>query len=309
MDKTPQQEELWRRIKDSSILALPQSAAMVLQLSKDENNGPPEYAVPISADPGLTAQILKFANSSFFGFRYKITTIQMALSLICVRTVKNFVLWNALFALMPNPKVGLFQLKRFFQDALRRGIFCKLYAAQFEQLDPEELFVAGLFQDIAVPVLVQNWSKEYDRLLRETNDNGARLSDLEQECFGWTHADAGAMLVTEWGLGDSYARFARNHLTCDFDAVDTPDRLADAIVYLSSMLPSSGDEQWSDADSFFAHLHKINRTLLKPGAAMEPGELFAAVDEQYGDMLKITQTPPPTRTLVDFQKLYFQTFE
>ncbi|MGL6196656.1 MAG: HDOD domain-containing protein, partial [Thermoguttaceae bacterium] len=110
--KVIQNEETYRafleRIKGMCIHAFPQSASRVLELSKDSNNGPPEYAVPISADIGLTTQVLKFVNSSFFGFRYKITTVQMALSLVCVRTIRNFVLWNAVFTTLPNPKCGPF---------------------------------------------------------------------------------------------------------------------------------------------------------------------------------------------------------
>ncbi|MDR0391204.1 MAG: HDOD domain-containing protein, partial [Planctomycetaceae bacterium] len=143
---------LAQELHSCKLLALPQSAARVLELAKNPENGPPELAVPISADPGLMAQILRFANSSFFGFQHKITAVQMALSLICIRTIKNFVLWNAVFAMLPNPKVGPFVLRLVLQDALRRGVFCKVFASYFQGIDPEEIFVVGLFQDIAVPI-------------------------------------------------------------------------------------------------------------------------------------------------------------
>jgi len=36
-----------------------------LQLSKDPDCGPAEFAVPIETDPGLTSQVLRFVNSSY----------------------------------------------------------------------------------------------------------------------------------------------------------------------------------------------------------------------------------------------------
>ncbi|MEZ6092185.1 MAG: HDOD domain-containing protein [Pirellulaceae bacterium] len=40
----------------------------LLQLSQNPDNGPLQYAAPIEADPGLLGQVLKFVNSSYFGF-------------------------------------------------------------------------------------------------------------------------------------------------------------------------------------------------------------------------------------------------
>ena len=53
----------------SQLPALPQSAIHLLRLSQDPANGPAEFAVPIEADAGLAAQLLRFVNSSYFGFR------------------------------------------------------------------------------------------------------------------------------------------------------------------------------------------------------------------------------------------------
>ena len=48
--------------------ALPQSAVQLLQISQDPESGPTELAIPIESDPGLAMQVLRFANSSYFGF-------------------------------------------------------------------------------------------------------------------------------------------------------------------------------------------------------------------------------------------------
>lgn len=309
MSTDSSREEMIRRIKGSSLLALPQSAAKILELGKDPENGPPEYAVPISADPGLTAQILRFANSSFFGFRNKITTVQMALSLISTRTIKNFVIWNAVFSLLPDPRIGPFRLKVVFQDAIRRAVFCKTLGGHTVLADPEEVFVAGLFQDIAVPVLAQNWPEEYENLLYELERRGGHLSRLERERFGWSHADVGAIMVKEWGFGDDFARTVSIHTSYDFDRIRSEEDLFDAIVCLSSLLPDSIRGQWNDADRFFSSLNRIlQKQFLRNEKRPDISELLTEVDVQYGDMLQITGLTPPSSTLLDFYKVYQNSF-
>ena len=127
--------------------ALPQSAIRLLELSQDANNGPAEFAAPIESDPGLCSQVLKFVNSSYFGFSREISNVKLAITLVGVRTIKNFALWSAVFSLMPNPKCGPFDLKRLWQDSLRRGLFARTFGKLLGMKDAEDLFAAALLQD------------------------------------------------------------------------------------------------------------------------------------------------------------------
>ncbi|MGC3971749.1 MAG: HDOD domain-containing protein [Pirellulales bacterium] len=109
--------------------ALPQSAIAVMEVSKNPQNGPAEYGAAIEADPGLTAQVLKFVNSSYFGFGREVRSVKHAVGLVGGRTIKNFVLWTAVFSVMPNPKSGPFDLKCLRQDSLRRGLLARASAS------------------------------------------------------------------------------------------------------------------------------------------------------------------------------------
>ena len=85
--------------------ALPHSAIHLLELTKNEDNGPAEYALPIEADPRLAGQILKFINSTYFGFANEVTSIQLGINLGGIRSIKNFALWTAVFSLIPSMQV------------------------------------------------------------------------------------------------------------------------------------------------------------------------------------------------------------
>ena len=294
-----------RQIKGVCLLALPQSAAKILELSRDDKNGPREYAAVISTDLGLTTQILRFVNSSFFGFRNRITTIQNALSLVYGRTIKNFVIWNAVFAMLPNPRCGPFELKKICQDAIRRGIFARLFGSHIPDQDPEELFLCALFQDTALPILAQAWPTEYEKILVLRQQKKRRLSELEDEVFGWNHAVVGAFLVDEWGFTEDFEDAIINHIepvgnidiqTCDAKTV------RNAIVAMSGLLPSVIDDSWDEADEFFSMFSR----LASPGMP-RPHELFEQVEHQLPELAAISQLGPVTNSLLHFHKQWLET--
>ena len=140
--------QLEKLLAGAQLPALPQSAIRLLELSQDPDNGPAEFAVPIESDPGLTGQVLRFVNSSYFGFANEISSIKLAISMVGIRTIKNFALWSAVFSLMPNPKCGPFDLKSLWQDSLRRAIFARVFGKLLGLANAEDLFAASAARDL-----------------------------------------------------------------------------------------------------------------------------------------------------------------
>ena len=87
--------DLRRILARAQLSGLPQSAVRLLELSQDPSKGPADFAAPIESDPGLAGQVLRFVNSSYFGFAREISSVKLALTLVGVRTIKNFALWSA----------------------------------------------------------------------------------------------------------------------------------------------------------------------------------------------------------------------
>ena len=70
--------DLKKILAGAQLPALPQSAVRLLELSQDPSNGPEDLAVPIESDPGLAGQVLRFVNSSYFGFSREISSVKLA---------------------------------------------------------------------------------------------------------------------------------------------------------------------------------------------------------------------------------------
>lgn len=277
--------------------ALPQSAIRLLELAQDPENGPAEFAVPIEADPGLTGQVLRFVNSSYFGFSREISSIKLAITLVGIRTIKNFALWSAVFSLMPNPKSGPFDLKALWQDSLRRGLFARAMGKILGIQDPEDLFAASLLQDMAIPLLAKELNEKYKGLIEGRSLGDKRLSELERETFGWTHAEAGGVIARGWSLPEQFAALIESHTELDQMIADGKPDAGQLAVAMSSMLPASCDETWADLGQLELVYNKVR------GNGPELSELLAQIDQEFEEFAPVLKLATPAVTLA---RLYAQ---
>ena len=286
--------KLTKLLSTAQLPALPHSAVRLLQLSQDQKNGPIEFALPIESDPGLTSQVLRFVNSSYFSFRQEILSIKTAISLIGIRTIQNFMLWSAVFSLMPNPKCGPFNLKSLWQDSLRRGIFARDLAKLLKLAEAEDLFAIALLQDMAIPLLAKELPAEYQTLITAREGGLHRLSDLERERLEWTHGEAGAMLARLWSLPEIFATMIEHH--------SDPEKVADSqplagqyVIGLSSMLPSTCDPTWQDREAFLKAYERIHEATDTP-----VDELFETVDQEFGEFAPVMRIAQPGKSLAAY---------
>ncbi|HID78556.1 MAG TPA: HDOD domain-containing protein [Planctomycetaceae bacterium] len=284
--------DLDKILSQAQLPALPQSAIRLLELSQDPKNGPPEFALAIETDPGLAGQVLRFVNSSYFGFAKEISSVRLAITLVGIRTIKNFVLWSAVFSLMPNPKCGPFELKNLWQDSLRRALFARSVGRLLGMSDADELFSAGLLQDMAVPVLAKEAPEAYAKLLEARQRGPVRLSELEQHLFGWTHARAGCILARHWNLPDSIADLIDNHLEIDRLVEDPTAAPCEMAVASSALLPSTRDRRWNECP----RLEKCYQQATG-GQAPALGELLAQIDAEFAEFAPLLKVSTAVKTL------------
>ncbi len=275
--------------------ALPHSAIELLQLSQQSDSGPAEFAKPIEADPGLMGQVLRFVNSSYFGFSREIMSVQQALTLVGTRAITNFALWNAVFSVIPNPKFGPFDLKSLWQDSLRRAVFARSVGKSLKLEHSEDLFAGALLQDMAIPLLLRELPDQYEELVQRRVDEGRRLSGLEHEMFGWDHADAAAMLAKRWNLPETFVELIGHHTRLTDLLQGGEANRGNACVALASLLPSCADEDWDEQDEFVD-----GYVALTNGDEEALLALFDSVDESTAEFAPLLKLPTPKRTLGDY---------
>jgi HD-like signal output (HDOD) protein len=295
MTSTAGQIRLEDVLASAQLPALPQTAIRLLELSQDSNNGPGEFAKPIEADAGLMGQVLRFVNSSYFGFAREIASVRQALQLVGIRTIKNFALWSAVFSLIPNPKFGPFDLRSLWQDSLRRAVFARMLGKLLKLPNAEDLFAAALLQDMAIPLLLKQLPEQYASLVERRGTERVRLSYLEREVFGWDHAQAAAALCRNWKLPEEFAVIIERHPNFAELIECNPRQLDAACVALASLLPACKDEDWEERESFLDGLARI-----LPEAGVSAEALLRDADKSFEEFAPLMNLAVPERTLVDW---------
>ncbi len=265
-----------------------------MELSRDPENGPIEFAGPIEADPGLAGQVLKFVNSSYFGFSNEISNVRMAITLVGIRTIKNFALWSAVFSLTPNPKCGPFELKSLWQDSLRRAVTCtgSRQAVRAERIEGIMAFSAALLQDMAIPLLAKQLPKEYEQILIARCDCKRRMSEIEREQFGWDHAEAAGRLARMWKMPEGFVYLLERHTQLGELSTGRPLDIAQFAVALSALLPSVSDTTWWDGESLEAAYDRA-----RAGKGPKLASLLEQVDQEFTEFAPMLKLATPTTPL------------
>ncbi|HEB99609.1 MAG TPA: HDOD domain-containing protein [Thiotrichales bacterium] len=197
-------------IKPSDLPAPPQEAIRIVHACSDPKIDSRQLGAIIANDPVLTAELLRIANSPFFGFRARVRSAAHAVTLLGHRALRNLALCVAMRdALRPQAIPGL-DLARYWEAALRRAV-CAGRLAEVSGLDADECFTGGLLQDfglLALLYLYQERVPEWGRLESATPDE--RL-EMERNLFGITHDRAGLIMAREWELPEELVQAIGHH--------------------------------------------------------------------------------------------------
>lgn len=194
-----------------------------------------EIARTISLDQTLTAQLLRLANSAFYGFPQQIRTVQQATVVLGRHSVRNMALSLAIVRLRSHMRAdGPLDPEDFWRHSIAVACCARLLAQQQESVEPDEAFVAGLLHDIGKIVLVEYDAATYEELLLIAGDGIAPLYELERKAFGIDHAAVGRALCNYWNIPDVLsATVAAHH---DGDGGKPPARRTVGIVNLADSL-------------------------------------------------------------------------
>ena len=181
----------------------PAIAIQILNTVQKDDAALIKLAEIISADPVLTAKMLKVANSGIFPCRSKITNIDRAMSMLGTNIIKNIALTFVLAADFSDNKYNGFDFDHFWRYSVTSAVAAETLAKAF-QYNNDDIFVTALLQDLGMLVIALTKGIEYEVLLEEAQLPGVTsLTDLEQEKYGYDHQQVSYALLLSWNLPDS----------------------------------------------------------------------------------------------------------
>jgi len=206
-------QELKNRLSSiKSLPTLPVVADNVIKLTQNPDSTAFEIAEAISQDQSLASKVLKTANSAYYGFPRKITTINYAIVVLGLNNIKNIVLSTSIMGQFPKKDQNLlFDQKDFWKHSLLCGIISKKISEHMGIKNSEEMFMCGLLHDFGKLILDTFFQKEFICALQLAEENQLTLMEAENRIFGFNHSGVGALLLRKWSLPPSLVKAVEFH--------------------------------------------------------------------------------------------------
>jgi diguanylate cyclase (GGDEF)-like protein len=273
---------LEQKVRDriESLSYLPTTVAVAMkfvELGKDPDADPSEYAKVIGSDSALSSKLLSLANSSWFGVRNKVTKPQTAVNLLGVGTIRTLAISYCLTGLHNELRLASDEARMFWSSSLCKAVAARQYALQFDRKIAEEAFTAGLFQDFAMPVLFSVAKEQMSAMLHDAQVTWQALLTKEREMFRLDHADMGRLVADKLDLPDMFVdAVAFHHNLSRLQETQTNKVLVEA-VHVASLFPHCLDA-WNPQDAerlrdFLAE-HAV-------GGAGGPTALLDTIQKEY----------------------------
>lgn len=166
-----------------------------------------EIAKVIEMDQGITSQILRVANSAFYGRRTG--SIPQAIMNIGLTNLKTIVLANSIFV---ESAKGMKTVNKLWKHTILSNKFTEaIYKECLNKTIPAIFSLAGLLHEIGKVIFYCQEGDEYEELIRMSEESDTKLTELEIEKFGVTHQDLGGYLLNWWDLPFAYVEAAMFH--------------------------------------------------------------------------------------------------
>lgn len=219
------------------LAAMPATSARLLALLEDPDAPVHDLVAVIEKDPGLTANVLKFCNSAYYGLRREVGSVREALIRLGNRNVVTLAFAASMGRLLQVP-VTAYRLPRgrLWRHTLAVGLLAaRLVPASADAKVRTRVFTAGVVHDLGKLLL--------DRPLREcvqqlpAGQESSVLCRAERDLLGFDHAEAGAALAESWNFPhDLVTVIARHH------TVAAPDLLTAIVAAADRLASQAGND-------------------------------------------------------------------
>jgi HD-like signal output (HDOD) protein len=125
--------------------------------------------------------------------------------------VESLVLAAAVQGVLPVEGKQGFDPERFWRSAARRAALGHSLSDLLHPAKNGLVFSAGLLQDLAIPLLAHRGPDDYGAVLEAWHAEGGSLAELEEQKFGWNHAQVAGWLCQGWEFPAELQQAIRLH--------------------------------------------------------------------------------------------------
>ncbi len=219
--------QLVKRI--SSLPPLPQTVTEIERAFADPGVDVKQIASIVEKDPMVVADLLRLLNSAFYGLRKEVTSVEQAVSLLGLRSVKDLVV-NLSVRNMLRANLSPYAIDSEFLAKISQfqSMLAQRWMRAINPAKVEKIRLMALLQEIGKIVISDELLREEeDATFRAELEAGWDIREIERNYVGATTAEVSAAMLRHW----------------EFDA-----QMADAIQWADLPNQADGDlkeEAWA----------------------------------------------------------------
>ncbi len=209
--------DLIDQIKQDTLVlpSLPEVCLRVRDVAEDVEATIPQLAALISQDTGLSARIIKVANSPLVRVSSEVTDLTTAISRLGMNFTSNLAMGLAMEQMFQATSDAVDKrMRKIWSQSSEIASICHVLATHYTQLHPDQAMLAGLIHKIgALPVLT--YAQDHNTLLND----GLALDKLIDKL----HPVIGNHIVKAWkfptaiqNVPSQYLKFEREVKTVDY---------------------------------------------------------------------------------------------
>jgi putative nucleotidyltransferase with HDIG domain len=186
--------------------AQPSVAMRTVWVADQPQSSSKDLAAALTADPSLTARVLRLANSAYYGLSRRIADVAFAVTVVGFPTVRAMAAVHA---------SGLFEPGEhtvpdgYWEHSVATASICSVLAPRVG-VRPNQAFPLGLLHDLGSALLFRADPERFAQVHAEARE-GRPLRAAEKATFGLSHDDAASRVFAAWRFPEAFIQAVADH--------------------------------------------------------------------------------------------------
>jgi putative nucleotidyltransferase with HDIG domain len=186
--------------------AQPSVAVRTVWVADQPHSSSKDLAAALTADPSLTARVLRLANSAYYGLSRRVADVAFAVTVVGFPTVRAMAAVHA---------SGLFEPGEhtvpdgYWEHSVATATLCSVLAPR-AGVRPNQAFPLGLLHDLGSALLFRADPERFEAVQAEAR-NGSPLRAAERAAYGMAHDEAAARVFSAWRFPETFIEAVADH--------------------------------------------------------------------------------------------------
>jgi putative nucleotidyltransferase with HDIG domain len=211
--------------------AQPSVAMRTVWVADQPQSSSKDLAAALTADPSLTARVLRLANSAYYGLSRRISDVAFAVTVVGFPTVRAMAAVHASGLFEPGEETVP---EGYWEHSVATASICSVLAPRVG-VRPNQAFPLGLLHDLGSALLFRTDPERFQQAHTEARA-GRSLRAAEKAAFGLSHDDAAGRVFAAWRFPEAFIQAVAAHHADPTMLTDPESRLLVAAEAVASRL-------------------------------------------------------------------------